>query len=225
MAGERRIGGGTRLAGVIGWPVEHSRSPQMHNAAYAALGMDWAYVAMPVRAGAAGAGAARGGGSGARGAERHHPPQAGDRSDLRRAVARGAPGGLGQHGADAGRRAAARRDHRRPGHAGRDRGSAGAGCAGAGRGRRGAGGGGGAGRCRSGGDGIGAAAGGGRAAGAGAGGDGDRLAGPRRAGADRERDAARAVRGGGPSCRSTRRCWTAAWCAIWPIAETAPRRA
>jgi shikimate dehydrogenase len=48
MAGERRIGGGTRLAGVIGWPVEHSRSPQMHNAAYAALGMDWAYVAMPV---------------------------------------------------------------------------------------------------------------------------------------------------------------------------------
>src|SRR6478752_3766370 len=48
MAGERRIGGGTRLAGVIGWPVEHSRSPQMHNAAYATLGMDWAYVAMPV---------------------------------------------------------------------------------------------------------------------------------------------------------------------------------
>ena len=48
MAGERRIGGGTRLAGVIGWPVEHSRSPLMHNAAYAALGMDWAYVAMPV---------------------------------------------------------------------------------------------------------------------------------------------------------------------------------
>jgi shikimate dehydrogenase len=48
MAGERPIGGATRLAGVIGWPVEHSRSPQMHNAAYAALGMDWAYVAMPV---------------------------------------------------------------------------------------------------------------------------------------------------------------------------------
>ena len=45
--GERRIGGGTRLAGVIGWPVEHTRSPQMHNGR-AALGMDWAYVAMPV---------------------------------------------------------------------------------------------------------------------------------------------------------------------------------
>jgi shikimate dehydrogenase len=32
----------TRLAGVIGWPVSHSRSPQMHNAAYEALGLDWA---------------------------------------------------------------------------------------------------------------------------------------------------------------------------------------
>ena len=48
MAAERTIGGATRLAGVVGWPVAHSRSPQMHNAAYAALGMDWAYVAMPV---------------------------------------------------------------------------------------------------------------------------------------------------------------------------------
>ncbi|HYW29776.1 MAG TPA: shikimate dehydrogenase [Gaiellales bacterium] len=48
MAAERPIGGATRLAGVIGWPVGHSRSPLMHNAAFAALGMDWAYVAMPV---------------------------------------------------------------------------------------------------------------------------------------------------------------------------------
>ena len=38
----------TRLVGVIGWPVSHSRSPQMHNAAYAALGLDWAYVPLPV---------------------------------------------------------------------------------------------------------------------------------------------------------------------------------
>jgi shikimate dehydrogenase len=44
-----RLRGTTRLAGVLGWPVEHSRSPQMHNAAFEALGMDWAYVAMPVR--------------------------------------------------------------------------------------------------------------------------------------------------------------------------------
>ena len=42
------IRGTTRLAGVVGWPVEHSRSPQMHNAAYAALGIDWAYVPLAV---------------------------------------------------------------------------------------------------------------------------------------------------------------------------------
>jgi shikimate dehydrogenase len=44
----RRITAATRLAGVIGWPVSHSRSPQMHNAAFAALDLDWAYVALPV---------------------------------------------------------------------------------------------------------------------------------------------------------------------------------
>jgi shikimate dehydrogenase len=43
-----RITGSTRLVGIIGWPVSHSRSPQMHNAAYAALGLDWAYVPLPV---------------------------------------------------------------------------------------------------------------------------------------------------------------------------------
>ena len=42
------IGGGTRLAGVMGWPVSRSRSPQMHNAAYAALGIDWAYLPLEV---------------------------------------------------------------------------------------------------------------------------------------------------------------------------------
>ena len=45
---EPGIGGGTRLAGVMGWPVAHSRSPQMHNAAYAALGIDWAYLPLEV---------------------------------------------------------------------------------------------------------------------------------------------------------------------------------
>lgn len=40
--------GETRLAGVIGWPVRHSRSPDIHNAAYRALGLDWLYVALPV---------------------------------------------------------------------------------------------------------------------------------------------------------------------------------
>jgi shikimate dehydrogenase len=39
------------LAGVIGWPVEHSLSPTIHNAAFAALGMDWAYVPLPVEPG------------------------------------------------------------------------------------------------------------------------------------------------------------------------------
>jgi shikimate dehydrogenase len=35
--------------GVLGWPVAHSRSPAMHNAALAALGMDgWCYQRLPV---------------------------------------------------------------------------------------------------------------------------------------------------------------------------------
>jgi shikimate dehydrogenase len=41
------IRGGTRLVGLLGWPVEHSLSPQMHNAAFAALDLDWAYVPLP----------------------------------------------------------------------------------------------------------------------------------------------------------------------------------
>jgi shikimate dehydrogenase len=38
----------TRVAGIIGWPVDHSLSPAMHNAAFAALGLNWAYAAFPV---------------------------------------------------------------------------------------------------------------------------------------------------------------------------------
>ena len=37
----------TRLVGILGWPVEHSLSPAMQNAAFAARGLDWAYVALP----------------------------------------------------------------------------------------------------------------------------------------------------------------------------------
>jgi shikimate dehydrogenase len=42
------ITGATRVACVIGDPVEHSRSPRMHNAASAALGLDRVYVALRV---------------------------------------------------------------------------------------------------------------------------------------------------------------------------------
>jgi shikimate dehydrogenase len=41
------ISGATRVIGLLGWPVEHSLSPRMHNAAFAALELDWAYVALP----------------------------------------------------------------------------------------------------------------------------------------------------------------------------------
>lgn len=43
----------TRLAAVIGWPVRHSMSPELHNAAFAELGFDAVYVALPVPEGAA----------------------------------------------------------------------------------------------------------------------------------------------------------------------------
>ncbi|MGZ8581548.1 MAG: shikimate dehydrogenase [Actinomycetota bacterium] len=45
------IGGATNVVGVIGWPVEHSLSPAIHNAAFASLGMDWVYVPLPVAPG------------------------------------------------------------------------------------------------------------------------------------------------------------------------------
>ena len=44
------IGGATRIACVIGDPVEHSRSPAMHNAASQALGLDRVYLALRVGA-------------------------------------------------------------------------------------------------------------------------------------------------------------------------------
>jgi shikimate dehydrogenase len=44
----RNISGSTRVVGVIGDPVVHSRSPAMHNAAFAAIDLDWVYVAFPV---------------------------------------------------------------------------------------------------------------------------------------------------------------------------------
>jgi len=38
------IGGGTRVVGIIGDPVEHSLSPRMHNAAFEHLKLDYVYV-------------------------------------------------------------------------------------------------------------------------------------------------------------------------------------
>lgn len=36
------------LAGVLGFPVAHSRSPDMQNAAFRAVGLDWHYVKLPI---------------------------------------------------------------------------------------------------------------------------------------------------------------------------------
>jgi shikimate dehydrogenase len=42
------IGGATRLVALLGQPVAESLSPRMQNAAFAARGLDWAYVACEV---------------------------------------------------------------------------------------------------------------------------------------------------------------------------------
>jgi shikimate dehydrogenase len=39
------------VAGVIGDPIRHSLSPALHNAAFAATGLDWVYLAFPVAPG------------------------------------------------------------------------------------------------------------------------------------------------------------------------------
>jgi shikimate dehydrogenase len=43
------ISGNAKLAGVIGWPVGHSRSPRLHNAWLDRYGIDGAYLPLPVR--------------------------------------------------------------------------------------------------------------------------------------------------------------------------------
>jgi shikimate dehydrogenase len=42
------VGATTKLVALLGHPVEHSLSPRMQNAAFAARGLDWAYVALDV---------------------------------------------------------------------------------------------------------------------------------------------------------------------------------
>ena len=43
------ITGKTRIIGVIGYPVSHSRSPQMHNAAIADLGLNFVYLPFNIK--------------------------------------------------------------------------------------------------------------------------------------------------------------------------------
>jgi len=43
------INGSTKLTGIIGNPLEHSVSPQMHNAAYEKLGLNYCYVPILVK--------------------------------------------------------------------------------------------------------------------------------------------------------------------------------
>ncbi len=42
--------GSTKIVKLIGYPVEHSKSPLMHNAAFQSLGLDFVYVLFAVRA-------------------------------------------------------------------------------------------------------------------------------------------------------------------------------
>jgi shikimate dehydrogenase len=41
------VSGTTKVVGILGWPVAHSLSPRMQNAAFAAAGLDWTYLALP----------------------------------------------------------------------------------------------------------------------------------------------------------------------------------
>ncbi len=45
----RTLSGKSRLAGVLGWPVSHSRSPRLHGLWLARHGIDGAYLPLPVR--------------------------------------------------------------------------------------------------------------------------------------------------------------------------------
>jgi len=48
MSGQLPINAATRLCAIFGSPIRHSASPAMHNAAFAALGLNWRYVAFEV---------------------------------------------------------------------------------------------------------------------------------------------------------------------------------
>jgi shikimate dehydrogenase len=48
QSGRPEINAATRLCGVFGSPIAHSASPAMHNAAFAALGLNWRFLAFEV---------------------------------------------------------------------------------------------------------------------------------------------------------------------------------
>ncbi|MFG0260090.1 MAG: type I 3-dehydroquinate dehydratase [Phycisphaerales bacterium JB041] len=47
----RSIGRRTRVYGIVGWPVGHSRSPLIHNAGFEEVGHDGVYVPLPIASG------------------------------------------------------------------------------------------------------------------------------------------------------------------------------
>ena len=42
------ISGTTRMLGLIGTPVEHSKSPAMYNYCFQKFGLDWVYLAFDI---------------------------------------------------------------------------------------------------------------------------------------------------------------------------------
>ncbi|MBI5180845.1 MAG: shikimate dehydrogenase [Nitrospirae bacterium] len=44
-----KITGKTKIVGIFGYPIEHTFSPSMHNAAFSALGLDYCYIPFEVR--------------------------------------------------------------------------------------------------------------------------------------------------------------------------------
>jgi shikimate dehydrogenase len=46
-----KISGKTKITALIGWPVSHSFSPAMHNAAFQDAGLDYVYICFPVEPG------------------------------------------------------------------------------------------------------------------------------------------------------------------------------
>ena len=43
-----KINGKTKVTGIVGYPIEHTFSPGMHNAAYEYLGLDFVYTPFSV---------------------------------------------------------------------------------------------------------------------------------------------------------------------------------